>query len=130
MIILPPITPLLHICVGVFFHLSLDKFFSFFGVVNRLHRQFCLATGCSEAYGEARNARMTPDRVPELKVSYTSLAYKSNKLLMPSAHGPIFVVENRSENRFVCADFWSDKKLVRFFLGAAYDKDKKSVRVR
>ena len=49
---------------------------------------------------------------------------------MPSAIGPIFfdVEKNRSENRFVCADFWPNRKSVRFFMGAAYDK--KSVRVR
>ena len=36
--------------------------------------------------------------------------------------------KNRSENRFVCADFCSDIKSLRSFLGVAYDK--KSVRVR
>ena len=48
---------------------------------------------------------------------------------MPSAHGPIFYrrQKNRSENRFVCADFCSDIKSLRSFLGAAFDK--KSVRV-
>ena len=45
---------------------------------------------------------------------------------MPSAHG--LRQRNRSENRFVCADFCSDIKSLQSFLGAAYDK--KSVRVR
>ena len=49
---------------------------------------------------------------------------------MPSVHGPIFYrrQKNRSENRLVCADFCSDIKSLRSFLGAANDIE--SVRVR
>ena len=49
----------------------------------------------------------------------------------PSAHGPIFYgrqKKNRSENRFVCADFWSDRKSDLSF--PKFVCDVKSVRVR
>ena len=62
---------------------------------------------------------------PTSKLGYLSF---NTAIIMPSANGPLFIVDNnRCENRSVCADFWSDKN--RTYSSDNLSAIKKSVRV-